>query len=114
MKIILRFVEVTTSIHHPRRGGAGREVKLPRHEVLLDGMKIGEVERAMMTRETRTAGRVYVNSRWESPGWEYRSVGRFGSTECYSRIDGVERLLREQGYRWPEDERLAKTARVER
>jgi len=113
-RVVLRLVEVRTDTHYPRFGGTV-EVRLPRYEVLLDGEVIGEVEREMMTRETRTAGRRYVNSRWRSPGWTYRGAnGRWSGLECYSRRGGVERLPRERGLRWPEDERLARAAEVRR
>lgn len=111
--VVLRETNTTTRAYLPRRG-LKREVTLRRFDVLMDGQKIGEVERAMLPREQRTPGRVYVNARWTSPGWQYRELtGR--ALECYSRRDGIERLVRQQpGMDWRQAEAAAKAARVER
>lgn len=39
------------------------------YAVMLDETLLGYVHRRMVTRETRSKGKRYVNSRWESPGW---------------------------------------------
>jgi len=94
-------------------GRRGVEARLPRYEVLLDGRVIGEVWRDMLTRETGSKYNRYVSARWQSPGWVY-GVSGTPRLECSSRRDGVERLLRNQGLRWPEGEALARTAEVRR
>ncbi|HEX8321603.1 hypothetical protein [Longimicrobium sp.] len=88
-------------------------IKLPRYQVRLDGETIGTVERALLTRERRTPGRRYVNSRWESPGWRYARTGS-RSLECTSRRSGVVEVLHDFGRGLPltESEELAKAAKV--
>ncbi|WNM68257.1 hypothetical protein SEA_JDAWG_49 [Microbacterium phage JDawG] len=65
-------------------------------DVLLGDEVIGTIEYRMFTREDRTPGRMYVNSRWESPGWGYtegaRHTGR--QWEARSKKDALERIVR--------------------
>jgi hypothetical protein len=57
-----------------RNSGRQRTVRIDRQwEVTLDGEVLGYIRYDMLTRETRTAGKRYVNSRWQSPGWTYSS-----------------------------------------
>lgn len=52
----------------------GRQVVLQgEFSVYLDGELIGEIEHAMVTRERKSQKRMYVSSRWQSPGWTYRT-----------------------------------------
>lgn len=44
-------------------------IKLTEYDVYLNGVVIGRVWRGLATFERKTAGRVYVNSRWQSPRW---------------------------------------------
>ena len=61
---------------------------------LATGEVLGTVERRMVTRETRTEGRTYVNDRWESPGWRfYPQGGAVRGFECYSKSGGIETLV---------------------
>lgn len=63
-------------------------------EVSWSGRVIGTVERRMLTRERKTAGRRYVNARWQSPGWvRLHGLGR--ALECLTKNEGIERLLRD-------------------
>ena len=39
-------------------------------QVLYNGEVIGGVRHEMLTRERRIPGRMYVASRWQSPGWQ--------------------------------------------
>jgi hypothetical protein len=75
-----------------------RTVKIGRvFRVELDGNVIGRVHYDMLTRERRTPGKRYVNARWQSPGWTYVSgAAKFGRKfECYSKREGVERIIRD-------------------
>ncbi len=73
-----------------------RMVKVGRvFRVEIDGRMVGRVKYAMVTRERRTPGKRYVNARWQSPGWLYvDGDGDYRYFECYSRKDGVERIIR--------------------
>lgn len=64
-------------------------------DVLLDDEVIGQIEYRMFTRENRTPGRMYVNSRWESPGWGYSTGSGFGRQfEASSKKDALERIVK--------------------
>lgn len=57
--------------HTPRRRGPRRTVTVGRYwDVHHDGKLVAQIRYIMITRETRSRGRTYVNSRWESPGWQ--------------------------------------------
>lgn len=62
------------------RYGSRRTVKLKAYDVFApDGDLIGVVYQDMHTFERRTPGRVYVNSRWQSPRWfQYLGTDRYG------------------------------------
>jgi hypothetical protein len=65
------------------------------------GLYLGRIARRMITRETRSGQRVYVNARWQSPGWVYAAGGdepsiatpHFRGLEAESRRDAVDRIL---------------------
>lgn len=70
--------------------------------VKKDGKVIGAIRYVMITREQRTPGRRYVNSRWESPGFESwscdeapRSIydGPIYRREAFSKSDAIESIL---------------------
>jgi hypothetical protein len=77
----------------------GKEIQLPRYDVVLDGAVIGTVYRTMLTRERRGKGMRYVYARWQSPGWR-RAIKGDRSSECRSRKDGIDDLLMEAGLPW--------------
>lgn len=65
-----------------RSWGDKRTIKIDRLWVVeIDGQIIGHIRYRLLTREQRTPGRRYVNSRWQSPGWEYQE-----SSEPYTSI----------------------------
>lgn len=73
-------------------------------DVLIDGEVVGEVRFDMRTRETKSYGRTYVNSRWESPGWTWRmkelgwgrGLERSSKKQCVAAIvNNYERHLEE-------------------
>lgn len=71
-------------------------VKVDREwDVFLDDEKIGSIRYHMLTRERKTPGRMYVNSRWESPGWTWHPLGGGGwrGFELDSRKWCVEALV---------------------
>lgn len=82
--------------YHPRSGGSQFVTTGQTFTVALDGEIIGTVERAMVTRESRTPGKRYVNARWYSPGWLYR-IGPVGESrrgiESSTKREGIERLV---------------------
>jgi len=62
--------------HRGRRSREKRTITVDRQwYVYLDGELIGQIEYAMLTRETGPAARRYVSARWYSPGWRYRVAG---------------------------------------
>lgn len=75
-----------------------RTVKLKSYDVIgPDGVQIGIVAQEMMTFERRTAGRMYVNSRWESPRWfAYQGDSRLGrrGRDYETRKAAIEALLK--------------------
>lgn len=104
----LRRVRDETATHNRKT------VTLPKYEVVLDGTVVGRVERGMLTRERRSAGRRYVNARWTSPGWRYYAGGdAWGlGLECRSRRDGVANVLRALGWSWGDSDAAAKGVMV--
>jgi hypothetical protein len=75
-----------------------RTVKVGREwRVEVDGVHVGDVRYALITRERRTPGKRYVNARWQSPGWQYRGAGgHYGHWfEGYTKKECVERLVRD-------------------
>lgn len=88
-------------------------ITLTEYDVLLNGVVLGRVGKAMITRERKTPGKRYVNARWYSPGWHYcHHRGRY--FECASRRDGIERLLHDAGLTYREAEDLSHTAKLRR
>lgn len=65
-----------------------------RWHVKHNGKVIGIIERDLVTREQKTPGRMYVNSRWKSPGWRY-GIGEpnYLRQEAYSKKDAIERIM---------------------
>lgn len=55
---------------------------------------IGYIAHDLLTRERRTPGRCYVNARWQSPGWTYRTSRNSYAFETSSRVEAVRALLR--------------------
>lgn len=85
-----------------------RTIKVGRiWHVYYDGEVIGAIRYALMTREQRTPGRTYVNSRWQSPGWQaiYGEKAKNATTEYatgfhrarehYSKKDAIESIVRD-------------------
>lgn len=83
--------------HRGIRSYEVKEITVDREwTVTLDGVVIGRITYSMITRERKTPGRRYVNSRWESPGWRayLPSAGAYGyGRESYSRADAVRHLV---------------------
>lgn len=78
--------------------GAKNTVQIDRvWRVLKDGEIIGTIVYEMITRETRSKGRMYVNRRWESPGYRWTlGTKRYGwRSEAYSRSDAIEKIIRD-------------------
>ncbi len=81
-------------IEHRGKRGNKRTITVNREwDVYLDDVKIGSIVYRLMTREQRTPGRRYVNSRWESPGWEAITVGSWRGLERSSKKDAIEYLV---------------------
>lgn len=94
--------EVNLTLH-----STGRTVKVgryPTRDVLLktynvtdaEGNLIGRVSLDMATFEQRTPGRMYVNSRWQSPRWFYSVGDRFSRSRIFygTRKEAITALLR--------------------
>lgn len=93
----------------------GKDIPLPSYDVLLDGEKIGQVRRAMITHERQTRGNRYVNARWQSPGWRYQVATSPTSWEAFSRTQGIERILAwRTEVNYAEAKNLAATVRTAR
>lgn len=67
----------------------------PVWDVFVDGVLVGHVEKGTATREDRTPGRVYVNSRWEVTAWYAAQPGRMAEYryDHKTRVDAVADLL---------------------
>lgn len=68
--------------------------------VIFEGEVIGGIRYVMMTHEQRTPGRMYVNKRWESPGWSFmtgKPTGlhdlKFSHYSPYSKTNAVIRIF---------------------
>lgn len=85
-----------TESYRTKRTGERKSVRVGREwSVHIDGVLIGHIRYEMLTREQKTPGRTYVNSRWHSPGWQYRSTGLSWFEPVPStRKAAVERLVR--------------------
>lgn len=59
-----------------------------------EGDVMGTLIYRMMTRERKTQGKMYVDARWQSPGWSVRFGSNFGrSIEVYSKSHGIEYIV---------------------
>ncbi len=114
-RVALRLLHSEKVRHSGRRSREAKDITLTTYDVLLDGEPIGQVERAMLTREQRTPGRRYVNARWSSPGWRYRGPSRsWGGFEVLSRREGILQLLHDAGIERREAEMLARSVNIVR
>lgn len=76
-----------------------RTVQINRRWIVqADGETIGFIRYTLITHERRTPGKMYVNSRWQSPGWQWlpgtdplRARWFTGDTKKYC----IEHLVRE-------------------
>lgn len=101
--ILVQTDEGTEREYRGRNSSRKRTVTVGREwDVFLpDGTFIGTICYAMITRERRTGQRTYVDARWESPGWTYRTPASDGTRKGYSGFEGyskgesVERLIRD-------------------
>lgn len=103
---VRRVLDGEPQTYRGRHRGQSRTVKIDRvWHVYADGVPVGAIAYVMLTRETRSRGRTYVNTRWSSPGWVWSATPpnpdlptpyftRSG-IEAYSRKDAVDRILRE-------------------
>lgn len=66
-----------------RRTRQTRELKT--YQVLIAGAEIGTVYERLATFETRTAGRRYVNTRWQAPRWFYDCSDKTRRTPSFYR-----------------------------
>lgn len=93
--ILRRLHEEEQTRRYGRRKRIERKLRQYRVET-RDGVVIGKVYEGMATFETRTRGRMYVNSRWTSPRWYYDVDGSFagyGRSYSETRKDALERLI---------------------
>lgn len=99
-RAVLALVAEGRPMEYVTRGGQRKTVRIDRrYSVTLDGQVIGYVEYRMATRETKSEGRRYVNSRWSSPGW-YACRTEFGrgyESPDYTRQGAVSYLIRQMG-----------------
>jgi hypothetical protein len=78
--------------------GQKRTVKIDRKWNVFEGEElIGTISYGMITRERKSPGKMYVNARWQSPGWTYREATHVGlpsrSVEGSSKKNCVDRLM---------------------
>ena len=106
--VTLRLTDSETAEHRGLRSER-KTITLPTYDVLLDGEKVGVVKRAMVTRETRSKGRRYVNSRWTSPGWV--PMNRYWNDQP-TRHKVVALALEQAGVDYRAAEVLARAAKV--
>lgn len=99
--VTLNLIKPGRQIEHRGIRYSRRTVTIDREwEVILDGEVIGWIQYRLLTREQRTPGRMYVNRRWQTPGWEYRTRSRWSrGLEVSSKKNAIERIIRdhEQG-----------------
>lgn len=105
----IQVVQVTDGepVEYSGKRFAKKTIKVGRiWQVLYDGEVIGAILYTLITREQRTPGRRYVNSRWKSPGWQYttdaekakNANSQYSSAfhragEAYSKKDAVENIV---------------------
>lgn len=79
-----------------------------------DGNLIGKVAQAVVTRESRTPGRRYVNARWNSVAWKYQTGTDYmpSRTEQTTRKDALVSLLESHGLNWQDARDAAEAATV--
>lgn len=73
----LRTIQITpgkNETYKPRRSEK-RTVKVDRYWDVYGGDEvIGQIRYVMLTRSREPRGARYVTARWESPGWQYRTL----------------------------------------
>ena len=94
----LHQIEQGRPIERRSRYGESRSVVIDRvWEVWIDGVLAGFTRYVLITRERGSKHNRYVTSRWQSPGWQWRSVDGGGWFESVpsSRAECVRRIERE-------------------
>jgi len=91
-------VVTLTNPGHPRevkgKYSAKRTVMIDREwTVEVDGVLVGHIRYHMVTHERRSKGKMYVDSRWQSPGWGWREVGGRYWFHPHSKKDAIRSLL---------------------
>ena len=86
-----------------RSWGHAREISIDREwAVKCDGTVVGRIWYAMRTHEQRSPGKMYVNSRWQSPGWVFStdpaSTRYSRHREAHSKKYAIEQILLEAGH----------------
>lgn len=82
------FTEVPELAEEATWGRRRRQTRvLKGYRVSYEGIELGTVQERLTTFETKTAGRRYVNSRWEAPRWFYYSEYRSRAGRYYSFYD---------------------------
>lgn len=77
------------------RANSRRSVTLKSYKVLdPNGVLLGVVRHDMATFERRSKGKMFVNSRWQSPRWFYEIDHRRSRVFFETRKQAVEELLR--------------------
>lgn len=75
MTVELRKIETGDApVKYGRRKRTER--KLNAYDIVLDGVVIGTVRERLVTMESRSPGRMYVNYRWNSPRWFAERLGQ--------------------------------------
>lgn len=101
----IRQIEDGTRIGIKNRFNETHEVTIDRvWEVILLGKVIGHIRYVMITHEQRTPGRRYVNARWQSPGWEYKTDEYRRWWRGYTKRESIERVVRENESRLREEQ----------
>lgn len=73
----VEFRKIETGDGPVKYGRRKRTVrKLNAYDIILDGVVIGTVRERLVTMESRSPGRMYVNYRWESPRWFAERLGQ--------------------------------------
>lgn len=85
-------------LYRGRRRGTPRNIRVDRVWEVRDGERVvGSITYDLITREQRTPGKMYVNSRWQSPGWRWNMGPRKWGyrSEAYSQTHAIENIIRE-------------------
>lgn len=73
----VEFRKIETGGDPVRYGRRKRtERKLNAYDIVLDGVVIGTVRERLVTMESRSPGRMYVNYRWNSVRWFAERLGQ--------------------------------------